>query len=157
MEAIKIIFLFAIAMALSVALITLTNPTEEEKGIGWSQKGELNQENDQDGEKVVPSKRVSRFLADTKERNPRAADHCHKDNEVCYTGYGNATTCCNNKCMDLMYDQHNCGACKKKCKYTQTCCRGECVDLAFDKRHCGECNYRCKDTQYCIYGLCDYA
>lgn len=163
MNAIKIIFLMAIAMALSVALIALTNPTDKEEkplsshGIGSSSlKGEVGHESDDEGQ-VLPSKRVSRFLAASNERNPRAADHCHKDNEVCKTGFGNSTTCCNNKCMDLLYDDHNCGACKKKCKYTQSCCRGQCVDLAFDKRHCGACNYRCEYGQYCVYGLCDYA
>ena len=103
---------------------------------------------------VTPFKRVNRFLAE--ERNPRAADHCHKDYEVC-TLQGTNSTCCNNKCLDLATDKKNCGACKKKCKYTDTCCRGECVDTTYDKRHCGECNNRCSPGGYCIYGLCDYA
>ncbi|XP_062080531.1 stigma-specific STIG1-like protein 3 [Humulus lupulus] len=154
-------------MALSVALITMSNPTEEEEkppfshghgGIGWSQKGDqLDNENDDHVVEVLPSKRVSRFLAANTEKNPRAADHCNEDNEVCKTGSGNSTTCCSKKCMDLLYDDDNCGACKKKCMYTQSCCRGQCVDLAFDKRHCATCNNRCEDGKYCIYGLCDYA
>ncbi|XP_019196411.1 PREDICTED: stigma-specific STIG1-like protein 2 [Ipomoea nil] len=105
---------------------------------------------------AAPSRRPSsRFLAEQK--NPRAADHCKDDNEICYLVEGKNSTCCNNKCMDLGYDKHNCGACKKKCKFTDTCCRGECVNVAFDKRHCGECNNRCMPGGYCIYGLCDYA
>ncbi|KAE8680232.1 Stigma-specific STIG1-like protein 1 [Hibiscus syriacus] len=112
------------------------------------------------GPPVLPkpnvSKRVSRFLQQGV-RNPRAADHCHKDEEVCYIQDGATSTCCNNKCVYLATDDHNCGACKKKCKFTQVCCRGECVEIAFDKRHCGGCNHRCKPGEYCIYGMCSYA
>ncbi|XP_024968613.1 stigma-specific STIG1-like protein 2 [Cynara cardunculus var. scolymus] len=100
-------------------------------------------------------KRVSRFLAETK--NPRAADHCKKDDETCYILQGKNSTCCNNKCMDLSQDKHNCGACKNKCKFTSSCCRGECVNLAYDKRHCGLCGNKCMPGGYCIYGLCNYA
>ncbi|CAL0309705.1 unnamed protein product [Lupinus luteus] len=88
---------------------------------------------------LLPSKRVSRFLA----QYPNAADHCYKDNELCYFPGAKNSTCCNNKCIDLGYDHNNCGACKKKCKYTEACCRGQCVDTYYDKRHCGECNHRC--------------
>nr|XP_043618817.1 stigma-specific STIG1-like protein 1 [Erigeron canadensis] len=101
-------------------------------------------------------KRVSRFLAENK--NPRAADHCKKDDEICYILEGGKNlTCCNNKCMDLSEDKHNCGACKNKCKFTSSCCRGECVNLAYDKRHCGVCGNKCMPGGYCIYGLCNYA
>ncbi|KAI3702332.1 hypothetical protein L6452_28067 [Arctium lappa] len=100
-------------------------------------------------------KRVSRFLAETK--NPRAADHCRKDDEICYILEGQNSTCCNNKCMDLSEDKHNCGACKNKCKFTSSCCRGECVNLAYDKRNCGSCGNKCMPGGYCIYGLCNYA
>ncbi|KAL3819603.1 hypothetical protein ACJIZ3_005508 [Penstemon smallii] len=108
--------------------------------------------------KTVAGKRVSRFLQQ-KTRNPNAADHCNKDNEVCnyITFEGRNTTCCNNKCLDLKYDNKNCGACKKKCAVSEECCRGECVNLAYDKRHCGYCNNRRKNDGICIYGTCDYA
>ncbi|KAL2465823.1 Stigma-specific STIG1-like protein 3 [Abeliophyllum distichum] len=105
---------------------------------------------------VAVKRTLSRFLAE-KERNPRAADHCKEDNEICKTLEGKNSKCCNNKCMDLDYDKQNCGACKKKCVYTEVCCRGECVNLSFDKRHCGECNNKCMHGGYCIYGTCDYA
>ncbi|KAL9996458.1 putative stigma-specific protein Stig1 [Helianthus debilis subsp. tardiflorus] len=98
----------------------------------------------------------SRFLAE-KQPNPRAADHCKKDDEICYILEGKNSTCCNNKCMDLSEDKHNCGACKKKCKFTSSCCKGECVNLAYDKRHCGSCGNKCMPGGYCIYGLCNYA
>ncbi|CAH1444370.1 unnamed protein product [Lactuca virosa] len=103
-----------------------------------------------------PARPRSRFLAE-KEPNPRAADHCKKDDEICYVLEGKNSTCCNNKCMDLSEDKHNCGACKKKCKFTSSCCNGECVNLAYDKRHCGSCGTKCMPGGYCIYGLCNYA
>ncbi|KAL3623906.1 hypothetical protein CASFOL_032722 [Castilleja foliolosa] len=102
---------------------------------------------------------VSRFLQQSA-TNPRSADHCNKDNEACnyvLSGRRSNATCCNNKCMDLWHDDKNCGACKKKCDFTDACCNGECVNLAFDKRHCGSCNHRCMPGGYCIYGMCDYA
>ncbi|XP_073066997.1 stigma-specific STIG1-like protein 1 [Primulina eburnea] len=108
----------------------------------------------------VSTKRVSRFLEQKGLPKLRAADQCKKDKEKCdlISGNGRNATCCNNKCIDLWYDKNNCGACKKKCDFTDECCRGECVNLAFDKRHCGFCHNRCKMTPgYCIFGICDYA
>ncbi|KAG9141844.1 hypothetical protein Leryth_013971 [Lithospermum erythrorhizon] len=132
------IFIMVISMALGVSLSS-KNVNEEAM-------------------KPLKEKRViGRFLAYSTEKNPRAADHCRKDNEVCYMLEGKNSTCCNNKCEDLDYDNKNCGACKNKCKYGETCCRGECVNVAYDKRHCGKCNNRCTHGCYCIYGLCDYA
>lgn len=105
-----------------------------------------------------PSKRSSRFLAEQPNPRAAAADHCRKDNEVCYTGIrGSAnSTCCNNKCVYLQTDNQNCGACKNKCKYTQSCCRGQCVYLFMDKRHCGRCNNRCVKEDECVLGMCSY-
>lgn len=106
--------------------------------------------------------RVSRFLAQNEKRghrNPNAADHCNKNEEICKSqGSSNSTmACCSNKCVDVAYDNDNCGACNNQCKFTQTCCGGECVYLAYDKRHCGECNHRCLVGDVCVYGLCNYA
>ncbi|XP_057728782.1 stigma-specific STIG1-like protein 3 [Arachis stenosperma] len=161
----KAIFAIAITMALSIALITMNgiNQLEEVKS-SLDQQQQQPLIHDGENEIVLPSKRLNRFLAeypdDKNPRNPKAADHCKRDNELCYLmGYDrNTTACCNNKCMDLGYDKQNCGACKQKCKkYTDSCCRGECVNTNFDKRHCGGCNNRCEKGQYCVYGLCGYA
>ncbi|MED6220783.1 hypothetical protein PIB30_048185 [Stylosanthes scabra] len=161
----KAILVIAITMALSIAVITMN-------GIHQLEDHQQQQQESihHDGEHTIalPSKRVSRFLAaeypPPQDKNPRAADHCRWDNDVCSLAGGyedvyhkNTTKCCNNKCMDLGYDKHNCGACKKKCKYTETCCRGECVNTEYDKRHCGYCNNRCEKGQYCVFGLCGYA
>lgn len=156
---VKIMLIMAIAMALSITL-TMKNivvQQEEEKPPIFMSSKELHTTNKEDKvQLVLPSKRVSRFLKE--EKNPRAADHCHKDNEICnLIDGGKNTTCCNNKCMDLSTDKNNCGECKKKCKYTENCCRGECVYLAFDKRHCNECNHRCNTGEYCVFGMCNYA
>ncbi|PON62712.1 Stigma-specific protein [Parasponia andersonii] len=170
MEVVKIIFLIAIAMALSITITTkiaISGPKEEEEEkppfsqVGTTvstpsiQKGQEHDDHD-NMSVLLPSKRVSRFLAKKDEKKPRAGDHCHKNKKKCKAGGANLT-CCHNKCMDLLYDNHNCGACKRKCKYTQACCKGKCVDLAFEKGHCGQCDIRCKHEQYCIYGMCDYA
>nr|GEW93422.1 stigma-specific Stig1 family protein [Tanacetum cinerariifolium] len=142
MKVMQVIVMIATLMAIAIAL-TLTIRDSQETTVS--------------GPPIVNvfPKRVSRFLAETK--NPRAADHCNKDNEICYYLEGKNSTCCNNKCMDLSEDKHNCGACKNKCKFTSSCCRGECVNLAYDKRHCGSCGNKCMPGGYCIYGLCNYA
>ncbi|XP_044473637.1 stigma-specific STIG1-like protein 2 [Mangifera indica] len=148
MELIKIIFTITITMAITITL-TMQNIGEVVYDTPFEHRFPAHE-----NAIVLPTKRGSRFLAEVK--NPRAADHCHKDNTVCQAQGKNAT-CCNNKCMDLSTDENNCGACKKKCKFTEACCRGQCVNLAFDKRHCGFCNNRCLKGEYCVYGLCDYA
>ncbi|XP_050216290.2 stigma-specific STIG1-like protein 1 [Mercurialis annua] len=152
MKLIKIIFLIAITMAFSITLTMRSIGNVEEKHSSTLSK-EL--ETEEDNLKLKPSKRLSRFLAE--EKNPNAADHCHKDEEKCYLLGGKNYTCCNNKCMDLSNDDKNCGACKNKCLHTQTCCGGKCVYLSLDKRHCGACDNRCKDGDYCVFGMCNYA
>lgn len=107
--------------------------------------------------KMLPSRSLSRFLAEDYEKNPRAASHCNKNKKMCETKYGKGWECCNNKCVNLMNDKHNCGECKKKCKYTGECCRGQCVEVAYDKRHCGRCDNPCQRGKFCVYGMCEYA
>ncbi|CAI9263532.1 unnamed protein product [Lactuca saligna] len=142
---IRVLFMVIVSMAITIVLITIAS-------IGDNHETSLPK-----SLVVKPfPKRVSRFLAENK--NPRAAaDHCKKDDEICYILEGKNSTCCNNKCMDLSDDKHNCGACKNKCKFTSSCCGGECVNLAYDKRHCGSCGNKCMPGGYCIYGLCNYA
>ncbi|KAK7287568.1 hypothetical protein RIF29_00849 [Crotalaria pallida] len=157
MEYLKVIFIIAITMALSIAFITMRSINQEEAKpvlVENDYSSSSHEERSVHKNKILlPSKRVGRFLA----QNPNAADHCNKDYEICYLTGAKNSTCCNNKCIDLGYDKHNCGACKKKCKYTEVCCRGQCVDTYYDKRHCGECNHRCEHGQYCVYGMCGYA
>ncbi|XP_027344201.1 stigma-specific STIG1-like protein 1 [Abrus precatorius] len=158
----KVIFIIAITMALSITL-TMKSITQEETKPTFVHHDLPSHEQQplilplshHQKNVLLPPKRVNRFLAQIK--NPNAADHCHKDNEICSLIGVKNSTCCNNKCIDVGYDKHNCGACKKKCKFTEICCRGQCVDINFDKRHCGACNHRCERSQYCIYGFCDYA
>ncbi|TKY46929.1 Stigma-specific STIG protein 3 [Spatholobus suberectus] len=155
----KAIFIIAITLALSIALTMKSHTQEEAKpafghhDLPSSQPSPLTHHQKK---VLLPSKRVNRFLAQ-KVKNPNAADHCHKDHDICSLSGVTNSTCCNNKCIDMGYDDHNCGTCKKKCKFTETCCRGECVDIYFDKRHCGECNHRCERGEYCVYGMCGYA
>ncbi|XP_055832697.1 stigma-specific STIG1-like protein 3 [Solanum dulcamara] len=156
MKLIKFMIVLAITMVLIISLLTMHKSNNPENNPGFQEDEKLSDV------KVVPQvvkrMKISRFLAQQEIKNPRAADHCHKDNEICHVLDGSRnSTCCNNKCMDLGYDDHNCGACKKKCRFTETCCRGECVNLSYDKRHCGYCNNRCMTGGYCFYGMCDYA
>nr|GMD86504.1 stigma-specific Stig1 family protein [Ipomoea batatas] len=115
MKVMMMIKLFVTAIAIAVALTIAISTTKNIDSSAVVVKG------DTVAAVVPPSRRVSRFLAE--EKNPRAADHCKNDDEICYVVEGKNSTCCNNKCMDLGYDRHNCGACKNKCKFTTTCCR----------------------------------
>ncbi|KAI3510211.1 hypothetical protein L1887_25742 [Cichorium endivia] len=140
---IRVLFMVVVSMAITIVLTTTFISDNHQNSLPESLV-------------VKPfPKRVSRFLAEN--NHPRAADHCKKDDEICYILEGKNSTCCNNKCMDLSEDKHNCGACKNKCKFTRSCCRGECVNLAYDKRNCGSCGNKCMPGGYCIYGLCNYA
>lgn len=155
----KIIFFIAITMAISITLTIRSIGDFEEKPLVFPHSVDdatatLSKE-PKEVLKLMPSKRLSRFLAE--EKNPRAADHCNKDNEICNILGGKNQTCCNNKCLDLSTDDKNCGACKNKCHFSETCCRGQCVNLSYDKRHCGKCNNRCEKGEYCVYGMCHYA
>ncbi|XVE80425.1 hypothetical protein DITRI_Ditri14bG0138500 [Diplodiscus trichospermus] len=154
MEIIKIIVTIAVTFAITIALAMKSIGFAEEKPAS-SNLIDASTTFPEAQPLSMPSKRVSRFLQQAK--NPRAADHCNKDEEVCYVQGGNNSTCCNNKCVDLVTDNNNCGACKRKCKFTEVCCRGECINISFDKRHCGACNHRCKPGEYCVYGMCNYA
>ncbi|KAJ8429137.1 hypothetical protein Cgig2_016420 [Carnegiea gigantea] len=141
----KATFLIAITMAMVIALSIFTTTTTSYQ---QHEQTRVSQNIDGDYSPIVsfPSKRVSRFLAQSnhhRRRSLRPADHCHKDYEVCYLVYGVNSTCCGNKCFDLGTNKQHCGACHNKCKYTYSCCNGQCVDLAYDKRHCGSCNNKC--------------
>ncbi|CAB4308414.1 unnamed protein product [Prunus armeniaca] len=153
MKVIKILLIIATTMALSITLTTGTRVSQqEEEGKSpftdsWKEQPSADDEN----KLLRPSKRVNRFLAEN--------EVCHEDYEDTCTNLplGHIFTCCNHKCVELSVNKDNCGACHKKCNYTQSCCGGQCVDLSSDKRHCGLCNHPCNNGASCVYGLCDYA
>ncbi|KAI3948890.1 hypothetical protein MKX01_022304 [Papaver californicum] len=166
-------FTIAIIMAITIALTIATIHLGGEKQLVRDHQGE--EASDSSKTSSLPSspeeteslsststpeaKRINLFLREeVKPRNPRAASHCNKNDYVCLAEGSPGSTCCNNKCVDLISDPDNCGACKSKCKfYTETCCNGECVNLSYDKRHCGWCNNKCMTGGFCLYGNCDYA
>ncbi|XP_047335513.1 stigma-specific STIG1-like protein 3 [Impatiens glandulifera] len=157
MNVLKIILLIAISMAFSITLAMKT--------ISKIEEAKIISPNINTNKVLTNFIKPSRFLAEKKKEKSRkhhpAGDNCKKNKHFCLleddSGDFYNSTCCKNKCVDLQYDDDNCGACNKRCDYTEACCRGQCVYLAFDKRHCGECNNRCTDGLFCIYGMCDYA
>ncbi|XP_023005585.1 stigma-specific STIG1-like protein 1 [Cucurbita maxima] len=161
MEVRKILLVLAITMAFSITLTTNIfdrSTTVTETKIKTKATLPLIEKKEEAATTttLLPSRPLSRFLIE-KEKNPRSASHCNKNKKMCETMYGKGWQCCNNKCVDLRNDKHNCGGCKKKCKYTAECCGGQCVDVAYDKRHCGSCNNRCQLGKFCVYGMCEYA
>ncbi|KAL5729899.1 hypothetical protein ACHQM5_002788 [Ranunculus cassubicifolius] len=156
MKITKTFLAIAVAMACAIALtITATTKRGEEELLVYSNNGGfMDTSFPEETQSAVPTARINRFLAQV---DTRPKFHCNKDNEVCLEEGSPGSVCCNNKCIDVMTDTKNCGACKNKCKYTESCCSGKCVNLEFDKRHCGTCGKKCMAGGYCIYGLCDYA
>ncbi|KAE8650122.1 hypothetical protein Csa_009972 [Cucumis sativus] len=155
MEVKKIMLVIAVTMALSVTLTMKKFENSSTTTVTEIKTDQTDTTTVVEGSsttitntRLEPSRSLSRFLAEGM-KNPRAASHCHKNKHMCEKIHGKGWKCCNNKCVDLTIDKHNCGGCKKKCKYTDECCRGQCVDFAYDKRHCGRCNNRCMRVSIC--------
>ncbi|KAK4752697.1 hypothetical protein SAY87_021495 [Trapa incisa] len=65
--------------------------------------------------------------------------------------------CCRGRCVDLIVNRYNCGACGRKCKYGEICCGGKCVNPLANSRHCGGCFKGCAVGNGCAFGFCNYA
>lgn len=65
--------------------------------------------------------------------------------------------CCNNHCVDIGFDNNNCGLCGIRCPFSWQCCNGVCIDTMINPLHCGSCSNRCPIGSLCSYGLCSYA
>ncbi|KAI9332052.1 hypothetical protein BDR26DRAFT_652180 [Obelidium mucronatum] len=79
-----------------------------------------------------------------------------------------STAQCNGKCMDLTFDNENCGGCGKKCPIGTTCsksackckdaslkfCNEKCMDLSEDTGNCGLCGRKCSPGKTCEDGKC---
>ncbi|KAI3997438.1 hypothetical protein MKX01_008045 [Papaver californicum] len=172
-------FTIAIIMRITIfptIIATMQGIKQEERLINYvASSGDDENESLSSISTPPKGKRISRFLNEVvkppplsgilldssvslKHQNPRAASHCNKNEYVCHGEGSPGSTCCNNKCVDLMSDPDNCGACKSKCKfYTNTCCDGKCVNVFHDEKHCGRCNNKCINGGLCLYGYCNYA
>ena len=95
-------------------------------------------------------------------------------------GQGAATcakdeACCSGKCVSVMSDDVNCGACGKDCTAAmetclmgqcgcgspgahcmpnETCCDTSCLDLQVEETDCGACGSACAQGQTCEAGVC---
>lgn len=91
----------------------------------------------------------SRFLG----QRPRLT--CDNYPKACESK-GNSV-CCNKKCVNVKTDKLNCGACGKKCKFSEICCNGRCVNPSANKNHCGGCGNSCQEGGFCSFGMCSYS
>ena len=65
--------------------------------------------------------------------------------------------CCRSQCVDVGFDESNCGICKLRCPFGWNCCMGICVNTNVNPFHCGSCFVRCSLGVHCRYGICGYA
>ncbi|KAH7443465.1 hypothetical protein KP509_02G036000 [Ceratopteris richardii] len=78
---------------------------------------------------------------------------CSTESKACKVFYN--ATCCAGTCVNVQLDNNNCGACGRRCAFTEACCEGACKDLNTDEFNCGRCGNVCPDDS-CQYGLCGY-
>ena len=97
---------------------------------------------------------VGRFLTGASNLVPKT---CDKSPKVCLEEGSPGPHCCKKLCVNFETDRSNCGACGKKCKYSELCCKGKCVNIWTDDKHCGGCNKKCNKGERCVYGMCGYA
>jgi Cys-rich repeat protein len=68
-----------------------------------------------------------------------------QSNADCQSG----ETCCANQCVDLLFDEYNCGACGQVCAAGETCERGACTGA----QTCVT-DSDCPPDQICMNGIC---
>jgi hypothetical protein len=85
-------------------------------------------------------------------RGAHNQDECW-DDEDCPQGLA----CCSGICVDLGFDNQNCGACGNVCRIigsNSACCSGICRNIDFDNTNCGACDVVCPDGTSCQAGGC---
>uniref|UniRef100_A0A2C9W761 Stigma-specific STIG1-like protein 1 n=1 Tax=Manihot esculenta TaxID=3983 RepID=A0A2C9W761_MANES len=147
LKAFFIIVVAVMALAISAAALTLQEEQDQE-GADMDYGDETSE--------FSAEHRFGRILIQRK-RKARARMSCKKFPRICHAKGSPGPYCCKKKCVNVLRDRFNCGACGKKCKYNQICCNGKCVNPSFNRRHCGGCNNKCKNGSFCAFGLCNYA
>ncbi|RDX66766.1 Stigma-specific STIG1-like protein 1, partial [Mucuna pruriens] len=154
MKSLQILFFVATLMALVIADSATLPHKEESPFLTYNVKNHNSTENP-----ATPSSESEELasLRGTKglhgHKNVHRAMTCDKYPRVCHAKGSEGPDCCRRKCVNVSTDRNNCGACGKRCKYSQVCCRGKCVNLMFDKYHCGRCGNKCNKGDSCIYAM----
>jgi hypothetical protein len=72
----------------------------------------------------------------------------------CLGGCAFGKDCCNGRCIDILGDDSNCGACGNRCQIAGNCCGGDCLGPGFSKQYCRNCDGNCRAGETCCYGQC---
>ncbi|KAL6332228.1 hypothetical protein AAG906_001943 [Vitis piasezkii] len=155
MSTLSTIFMLTVVLALA-AINSATSDEEEEPFFeDPDTSSSVKAENTEPAEskKPVSLRGASRFL------EQRARLTCDKYPKACESK-GSSTRdnlCCNKKCVNVKVDKLNCGACGKRCKFSEICCNGRCVNPSANKNHCGGCGNSCQEGDFCAFGMCSYS
>ncbi|KAJ9153810.1 hypothetical protein P3X46_027212 [Hevea brasiliensis] len=148
-----LILVVVMTLVLSIAALPLKEEIEHQEDDDIIDM-ELNEQSDETT-KFSSEHGFGRILTQKKRKARQMT--CNKFPRICHAKGSPGPYCCKKKCVNVLTDRFNCGACGKKCKYNQICCNGKCVNPSFNRRHCGVCNNRCKNRGFCAFGLCNYA
>ncbi|OAY55172.1 stigma-specific STIG1-like protein 1 [Manihot esculenta] len=152
----KVFLILVVVLALVLSIAAL--PQEQEAAAAADDDGDVGYELTELSDETADfssERGFGRILAQKKRKSRRIT--CNKFPRICRSKGSPGPFCCKKKCVNVLTDRFNCGACGKKCKYNQICCNGKCVNPTFNRKHCGGCNNRCKNGGFCAFGLCNYA
>ncbi|EEF32914.1 stigma-specific STIG1-like protein 1 [Ricinus communis] len=153
MKLLRILLVLVLVMALIFTVAALpTEQDQEQEDTDY----DLSEQSYDEANEFSSEHRFGRILAQKKLRKARRV-RCNKFPRICHAKGSPGPYCCKKKCVNVLTDRLNCGACGKKCKYNQMCCNGKCINPFFNRRHCGGCNNRCNSGEFCAFGLCNYA
>ncbi|XP_034698775.1 stigma-specific STIG1-like protein 1 [Vitis riparia] len=160
MKSLKLVILM-LALLLDMAAIRSVSSAEEEDFMFHLDQDDSiaaeAENSDQlpllESEQPISLRGTSRFLTEA----ARIKVTCDKYPTVCRAKGSAGKYCCKKKCVNVRTDRLNCGACGKKCRYSEICCKGECVNPSSDRRNCGGCGKKCKKGSLCVHGMCSYS
>ena len=101
------------------------------------------------------------FVAEANRKKKKKKRKKDRKKGECEPRCGGGTLCCDDRCVNVVSDRNNCGACGKQCGVTELCRNAQCVpcdnpfalctvagdvqcvDVRTDRNNCGSCGNIC--------------